>query len=130
MTLLRKLALGLVGALACVSVAQAQTPDTLRVATDATFMPFEFQKDGKLTGFDIDMIGALGKKLGAEAKPMNMEFKGLIPALQGGRIDLINYEGAPAVVEVELIAPYLFLDRVPDGLGRLQHAIAALIAAL
>jgi polar amino acid transport system substrate-binding protein len=46
-----------------------------------TFAPFEFQKDGKLSGFDIDMIGLLGKKLGAEAKPMNMEFKGLIVAL-------------------------------------------------
>src|SRR5260370_10597153 len=56
----------------------------------ATFAPFEFQKDGKLTGFDIDMIGALSKKLGAAEKPMNMEFKGLIPALQGGRFDLIN----------------------------------------
>jgi polar amino acid transport system substrate-binding protein len=56
----------------------------------ATFAPFEFQKDGRLTGFDIDMIGLLSKKLGAEPKPMNMEFKGLIVALQGGRIDLIN----------------------------------------
>jgi polar amino acid transport system substrate-binding protein len=56
----------------------------------ATFAPFEFQKEGTLTGFDIDMIGLLAKKLGAEPKPMNMEFKGLIVALQGGRLDLIN----------------------------------------
>jgi len=56
----------------------------------ATFAPFEFQKDGKLTGFDIDFIDALAKKLNAEPKAMNMEFKGLIPALQGGRIDIIN----------------------------------------
>ncbi|MEO9337525.1 ABC transporter substrate-binding protein [Mesorhizobium sp. SB112] len=56
----------------------------------ATFAPFEFQKDGQLTGFDIDFIAALAKKLGAEAKASNMEFKGLIPALSGGRIDIIN----------------------------------------
>lgn len=56
----------------------------------ATFAPFEFSKDGELTGFDIDMIAALSDKLNAELVPMNMEFKGLIPALQGGRIDLIN----------------------------------------
>lgn len=74
-----------------------------------TFSPFEFQKDGKLTGFDIDMIVALGKKLGAEPKPMNMEFKGLIPALQGGRIDLINsamYINEQRAAQVEFI-PYL-----------------------
>src|SRR5258707_5581039 len=75
----------------------------------ATFAPFEYQKDGKLTGFDIDMIGALSKKLGAEAKPMNMEFKGLIPALHGGRIDLINsamYINEQRAAQVEFI-PYL-----------------------
>src|ERR1700704_7175243 len=74
-----------------------------------TFAPFEFQKDGKLTGFDIDMIGALSKKLGAEAKPMNMEFNGLIPALQGGRIDLINsamYINEQRAALVEFV-PYL-----------------------
>jgi polar amino acid transport system substrate-binding protein len=75
----------------------------------ASFAPFEYQKDSKPTGFDIDMIGALSKKLGAEAKPMNMEFKGLIPALQGGRIDLINsamYINPQRAEQVEFI-PYL-----------------------
>jgi polar amino acid transport system substrate-binding protein len=75
----------------------------------ATFAPFEYQKDSRLTGFDIDMIGALSKKLGVEAKPMNMEFKGLIPALQGGRIDLINsamYINEQRAAQVEFI-PYL-----------------------
>ncbi len=56
----------------------------------ASFAPFEFQKDGKITGFDIDMIDALVGKLGLATAPMNMEFKGLIPALQGSRIDIIN----------------------------------------
>ncbi len=56
----------------------------------ATFAPFEFTQDGELAGFDIDMIAALSEKLGAEPSPQNMEFKGLIPALQGDRIDLIN----------------------------------------
>ena len=56
----------------------------------ATFPPFEFQKDGTLTGFDIDLIEAIGKKLSATPKPMNMDFQGLIPALLGSRLDLIN----------------------------------------
>ncbi len=75
----------------------------------ATFAPFEFQKDGQLTGFDIDLIAALSKKLKAEAKPMNMEFKGLIPALIGGRTDIINsamYINPARSEQVDFI-PYL-----------------------
>jgi polar amino acid transport system substrate-binding protein len=88
MTLLRKLALGIVGALACVSVAQAQTPDTLRVATDATFMPFEFQKDGKLTGFDIELVEAVAEKMGKKVEWTSIDFKGLIPGMLAKRFDM------------------------------------------
>jgi polar amino acid transport system substrate-binding protein len=88
MTLLRKLALGVVGALACVSVAQAQTPDTLRVATDATFMPFEFQKDGKLTGFDIELVEAVAEKIGKKVEWTSIDFKGLIPGMLAKRFDM------------------------------------------
>jgi polar amino acid transport system substrate-binding protein len=75
----------------------------------ATFTPFEFQKDGQLTGFDIDLINALTKKLGLTTKPMNMDFKGLIPALQGGRLDIINsamYINPQRSEQVDFI-PYL-----------------------
>ncbi|MCJ8145043.1 ABC transporter substrate-binding protein [Ancylobacter sp. A5.8] len=75
----------------------------------ATFSPFEFQKDGKLTGFDIDLIDALAKKLNTTPKAMNMEFKGLIPALQGGRIDIINsamYMNPARAEQVDFV-PYL-----------------------
>ncbi|MFM2477246.1 ABC transporter substrate-binding protein [Celerinatantimonas sp. MCCC 1A17872] len=62
----------------------------LTYGTAATFMPFEFVQDGKLTGFDIDMITALSKEVGLKPVAMKMEFKGLIPALQGERLDIIN----------------------------------------
>jgi polar amino acid transport system substrate-binding protein len=87
---------------------------TLTYGVAATFAPFEFQKDGALTGFDIDMISLLGKKLGAEPKPMNMEFKGLIVALQGGRLDLINsamYINEQRAGQVDFI-PYLKIGSV------------------
>jgi polar amino acid transport system substrate-binding protein len=75
----------------------------------ATFAPFEFKKDGELAGFDIDMIGLLGKKLNLAPKAMNMEFKGLIPALQGGRLDIINsalYINPQRAEQVDFV-PYL-----------------------
>jgi polar amino acid transport system substrate-binding protein len=75
----------------------------------ASFAPFEFLKDGKPAGFDIDMVDALSKKLSVEPKAMNMDFKGLIPALQGGRIDIINsamYINPKRAEQVDFV-PYL-----------------------
>ncbi|MFE3837226.1 ABC transporter substrate-binding protein [Pseudogemmobacter sonorensis] len=65
-------------------------PGKITYGVAASFAPFEFVQDGKLSGFDIEFIDALAEKLGVETSAMNMEFKGLIPALQGGRIDIIN----------------------------------------
>lgn len=82
---------------------------SLTFGVAATFAPFEFQKDNKLTGFDIDMIDALSKKLSLAPKAMNMEFKGLIPALQGSRIDIINsamYINPTRAEQVDFV-PYL-----------------------
>ena len=62
----------------------------LTYAVAATFAPFEYMEDGKLVGFDIEMITEISKRMGLEPKPLSMEFKGLIPALQGKRADIIN----------------------------------------
>ena len=88
MTLLRRLALGFAGALACISVAQAQSGDVLRVATDATFMPFEFQQNGKLTGFDIELVEAVAQKMGKKVEWTSIDFKGLIPGMLAKRFDM------------------------------------------
>jgi polar amino acid transport system substrate-binding protein len=62
----------------------------LTYATAATFAPFEYMEDGKLVGFDIEMMDEIAKRMGLEPNPLSMEFKGLIPALQGSRADIIN----------------------------------------
>ncbi len=95
-------------------VSQAATPSMvtqgeLTYGTAATFMPFEFTKEGNLTGFDIDLITALAKKLALKPTPMSMEFKGLIPALQGKRLDIINsamYINPTRAQQVDFV-PYL-----------------------
>lgn len=84
-------------------------PGKLTYGTAATFMPFEFVKDGKLTGFDIDLITALSKSLELQPAPLPMEFKGLIPALQGKRLDIINsamYVNPTRAEQVDFV-PYL-----------------------
>ena len=68
----------------------AQAPKVLRVGTEPTFAPFEFQKEGskEFDGFDMDLIRAIGKQLNMKVEIMNMGFDALIPALNAGNIDV------------------------------------------
>lgn len=66
----------------------AAAGNVIRVATDATFPPMEFLKDGKRTGFDIELIEALAKSMGKKVQWIDIDFKGLIPGLISNRFDI------------------------------------------
>ena len=57
--------------------------------TSATFPPFEYMEEGKPAGFDVDLVDAMLATLKLQSSPSVIEFKGLIPAILGGRIDAI-----------------------------------------
>ena len=75
-------------ALCLLNHAAQAADDTIRVATDATFPPFEFVKDGQRTGFDVDLIDALAKTIGKKVQWVDIDFKGLIPGLIANRFDV------------------------------------------
>lgn len=61
---------------------------TLRVATDPTFPPFEFQANGdEIQGFDIDLMNAIGAAAGLDIQYAVLPFDSIIPALQAGTVD-------------------------------------------
>jgi polar amino acid transport system substrate-binding protein len=70
------------------TLANAQSAGIIRVATDATFPPFEFSKDGKRTGFDIELIETLAKSMGKKVEWTEIDFKGLIPGMVSKRFDM------------------------------------------
>jgi polar amino acid transport system substrate-binding protein len=60
------------------------------VGTEGTWPPYEYYDEaGNLTGFDIELMRAIGGMLGKEIKVVDMPFDGLIPALLTGKIDAI-----------------------------------------
>lgn len=60
----------------------------LIIATNAEFEPFEsLDSDGNYVGFDIDLMNAIGEKLGYEIQFDNMEFDGVVAAVQSGSCD-------------------------------------------
>lgn len=64
---------------------------TLSVAMSPDFPPFEnLDTDGKTyVGFDVDLTRAVAEKLGLEVEYVNIQFDGIVPAIQaGGQADV------------------------------------------
>ena len=69
---------------------QVVKKNKLVVGSEVTFFPFEYaDTDGRPIGFDIDLAKLAAQELGVQIEIKDMEFSGLIPALQGGRVDMI-----------------------------------------
>jgi polar amino acid transport system substrate-binding protein len=62
--------------------------DTLRVAINPGFVPFEQIENGQLVGFDVDLANALADKLGKKAVFDQMPFTSLLAAVTSGRDDI------------------------------------------
>lgn len=72
-------------------VASLNAADVLKIGTNATYPPFEYvDQSSKITGFDIDLVDELSKRLGFKYEFINMGFDALIPALKSGKIDAIT----------------------------------------
>jgi arginine/lysine/histidine transporter system substrate-binding protein len=79
---------------------QAETEEkkVLVMGTSADFPPFEYidtAKSEEIIGFDVDIIHALADKLGYEVEIKDMDFSGLIAALQAGKVDFVMSGMAP-----------------------------------
>ncbi|HTW51236.1 MAG TPA: ABC transporter substrate-binding protein [Stellaceae bacterium] len=87
------LVVAVVSAFSPAAEAQAPLPlvdsGKLTWGSAATFPPFESMADDKAVGFDVDMVDALTEKMKLQSTMTGMEFKGLIPAILGNRIDAI-----------------------------------------
>ena len=66
----------------------ATAAKTYKVGVDNTYPPFEFTQDGKLVGIDVDLITAIAKDQGFNIKIEQMDFSGIIPAMQAGMLDI------------------------------------------
>jgi len=74
--------------LCMVSVASAG--DTIVVGTSADYPPYEYtDATGEFVGFDMDLIRAIGEKIGKKVKIVDMGFDTLIAGLQNKKIDVV-----------------------------------------
>lgn len=62
----------------------------LRVGSDTTYPPFEFQdKNGQYVGFDMEFIRLVGAEMGYEVKIQSINWDGIIPGLMNGNYDCL-----------------------------------------
>ncbi|MCR5580926.1 MAG: ABC transporter substrate-binding protein/permease [Pseudobutyrivibrio sp.] len=61
---------------------------TLVVATNATFEPYEFYDGDEIVGIDMEIIRAIGDKIGMEVQIEDMEFDSIISAVSTHKADV------------------------------------------
>jgi polar amino acid transport system substrate-binding protein len=63
----------------------------LKVGTTPTYMPFEMKdKQGRIVGFEIDLLQAMSRALGVELELVAVPYTELIPGLMAKKFDLIG----------------------------------------
>ena len=66
-----------------------ETENKIIVGTSADYPPFEYVENGKIVGFDIELITSLLEKLGYTVEVQDIGFDSLIPSLVSNKIDVI-----------------------------------------
>ncbi|MBM6822492.1 basic amino acid ABC transporter substrate-binding protein [Fusobacterium mortiferum] len=105
----------LIGIMVLSLSATALAKERIYVGTNAEFPPFEYLENGKITGFDIELMNEIGKVLNADIKIQDMAFDGLLPALQLKKVDVV-IAGMTATEErmktVAFTQPYYIASQV------------------
>lgn len=83
---------------------------TLRVGLSGDQPPFNMTaRDGRVIGFEVDIVEALGDAMGLEVQLVRMPFEELLPALEKGALDLV-ISGVTITAErnarVAFVGPY------------------------
>lgn len=75
---------------ALASPAGAQQSRKLTVGFDGSYPPFaSVGKDGKLMGFEVDLVNAICAEIKAQCDLQNVPYDGIFAALEAGKIDII-----------------------------------------
>lgn len=76
-----------------VAALPSELPKVLKVGTEGVYTPFSYHDSkGQLTGFDIDVMNAIAKKLGITVEYVETPWDSMFAALGAKRFDLVANE--------------------------------------
>ncbi|MDR7445714.1 MAG: basic amino acid ABC transporter substrate-binding protein [Armatimonadota bacterium] len=89
---------------------------TLRVATDATYPPFEMlDKDKNIVGYDVDLIQEICRRVNCKPEIRSVAWEGILPGVQQGDYD-VAISGITITEErekqVDFTEPYITVGQV------------------
>ena len=88
------------------------TPMNIKIATESSYKPFSYtDADGKLIGYEIELIDALCAQMKAECEVISQDWDGLIPGLNAQKFDaaIAGMSITPERLEVvEFSDPYFY----------------------
>lgn len=64
-------------------------PDPLRVGTEGVYAPFSVKKGDDFTGFDVEVMDEVGKRLGVEVEYVATPWDSMFAALGSDRFDMV-----------------------------------------
>ncbi len=68
---------------------ELKNKDELTIGLEGTYAPYSYRKDGKLTGFEVEMGKAAAKKMGVKAKFVPGKWDSLIAGLGSQKQDVV-----------------------------------------
>jgi polar amino acid transport system substrate-binding protein len=71
------------------ALGDAKKRGSLMIGTEAAYVPYEFFKEGKIVGYDVDIADALLAPIGIKSQFIDTAWNGIIPALYAGKFDCI-----------------------------------------
>ena len=83
-----KISAAAVCALLCAACGDSSREETLIVATEATFPPYEFREGDRIVGIDPEIMRAVAESLGRRLVIEDMSFDSVISAVSTGKADV------------------------------------------
>ncbi|MDD3336421.1 MAG: transporter substrate-binding domain-containing protein [Eubacteriales bacterium] len=105
--------LALCVALTLVLTASFALADTLKMGTNASFPPYEYVEGDAVVGIDAEIAAAVCEKMGYELEIVDMDFGGIVSAVQTGKID---FGMAGMTVTEERLQTVNFSDSYATGI--------------
>ncbi|GAF37920.1 transporter substrate-binding domain-containing protein [Lentilactobacillus farraginis] len=68
---------------------ELKQPKQLTIGLEGTYPPYSYRKDGKLTGFEVELGRAVAKKLGVKANFVPTKWDSLVAGLGSGKYDVV-----------------------------------------
>lgn len=98
---------------------QAKQKGVLKVGTETAFAPFDFIKEGKHSGLNVDLFQEIGKELGVKIEWVLLPWEGVLPGLEVGKFDMV---AGPAMITKARLERYRFSSPIAEStVGLLKH---------